>query len=237
MSRVDHFQALTAMEARALEDAGVDADRITVIPNGVGLARRADTEERDQARVDLEVSPSDIVLLYLGRLHPAKGLMPLLEVVGDLRAQGVSVVLLVAGADDGVAALAKSFVRERSLDRSVRFLGFVSAESKRRVLVAADIFVSLSQYETMSMAVLEALSNGLAAVVSAPAVVEGLESSGAGVVISGFDPGEVCRVILDIAESADERHRMGEAGRSLIGRDYSWDRLISEYLELYGKLT
>jgi glycosyltransferase involved in cell wall biosynthesis len=110
------------------------------------------------------------MVLYLGRLHPLKGLEMLVEAWGRLHdAQHQSPQpsmehwrLVIAGPDEqGTLAALERQSRELGHMESIDFAGPVYGEEKERLLDAADIFVLPTRSENFGIVVAEALAAGV----------------------------------------------------------------------------
>lgn len=97
--------------------------------------------------------PSDFrTLLFVGRLHPLKGLEYLLKALPTDRK------LIVIGRDEGEEAKLRAIAAERKLD--VMFRGVVSAEEKEHAFAQADVLVLPTLSENYGLVVQEALQHG-----------------------------------------------------------------------------
>lgn len=80
-------------------------------------------------------------LLYVGRLHPEKRSMDLIDMMGLLREKGITAHLNIAG-DGPDRERMEMRARERGIQDNVTFLGPVPNESLVPLYHAADVFVS-----------------------------------------------------------------------------------------------
>ena len=71
---------------------------------------------------DLDISPTDVIVLYVGRLEPVKRANDVVEVAARLRDRGIDCVFLMVGDGSQRAALEQE-CRDRGLEWSVRFCG------------------------------------------------------------------------------------------------------------------
>ena len=142
-----------------------------VVPNGVSL-RPLSGRKREGKRGEAKGR----MVLYLGRLHPLKGLDMLVEAWGKLHdaqcdgsRQGMENTrtrcdwrLVIAGPDEqGTRAALERQARELGLMESITFAGPVYGGEKERLLDAADLFVLPSRSENLGLVVAEALGAGV----------------------------------------------------------------------------
>ena len=136
-----------------------------VIPNPVELPRRLRAPGAFRTR-----HPSlagKMVLLFLSRLDPKKGLDLLLPAFSSVLSQNSRVVLVIAGDGDPVfVASLKQQALQLGLGDSVLWVGFLQGEEKRAALADSDLYVLPSYSENFGVAVVEAMGAGVPVVVS-----------------------------------------------------------------------
>lgn len=106
-------------------------------------------------------------VLYLGRLHPHKGLHLAVEALAAVRADNLDAVLTVAGS--GRPRYRRAVVRlaERlGVVDQVAFVGHIGAEERTRLLADADLLVLPSRSENFGFSAAEAMAAGLPVVVT-----------------------------------------------------------------------
>jgi glycosyltransferase involved in cell wall biosynthesis len=235
--RVDHFHALTAAEESVLLESGASSDRITIIPNGVDIAPLPDADEKARAKKTLGCRSDSFVCLFMARLHPDKGLDLLLDACKKAASNLPNLELVVAGPDDGALADAKTQIRGTAIEGRVHFTGFISGDKKREAFAAADLFVSLSRYETLPVTVLEAMAGGAPVLVSDAAKVAGVLERGAGWVVPTGDAMPAAEKIEQLANDPEALQVAKQAGRALVEDKYGWEKVVSAYEELYCKIV
>ncbi|MGA0176283.1 MAG: glycosyltransferase [Chthoniobacterales bacterium] len=204
----------------------VDPERISFLANGVDTQRFSPPggEGRQSARRKLGLPADSLVVAGLGRLHPQKNWPLFLEVAGRFPA----VDFVVAGTGP------EEMKVRRLAPRNVRLLGFRDA---REVLSAADVFMLTSDYEGTPMILLEAMSSGLACVVSA---VDGcLEVLGDGAGGATARPGDVEDFVQKLEpyiDSAELRRQQGETARAKVLSSFDARHQVREIEALYARL-
>jgi glycosyltransferase involved in cell wall biosynthesis len=204
------------------------AGKLVEVPNGIRLAPVSGESERREARQALGLEDSEVVALYLGELEPRKHPLAAVAAAERARADGVPLVLLVAGSGPEERA-----VRERS-GPAVRALGF--RDDAERLLAAADMFVMPSEREGLSLAVLEAMGHGLATVVSDGAGnPEAVDD--AGLVIPLGDSAALAEALTRLAGDPQLRERLGRAGRERVERLFSAERFLDDMRAVFEQVA
>jgi glycosyltransferase involved in cell wall biosynthesis len=167
LRRVDGFRFVSAAQRAAYERAGWVRPGGAVIANGVdpGVYRPPDEAERAAARRDAGASEDTILVLYLGRLDPTKGIETLLEAVPLLGDPRIA-VRVVGGVSPWLRRPERYAGRlAAQAPAGVRFVG--RTDDPRRSLWAADVVVIPSLWEEpLSRVALEAMASGVPVVAS-----------------------------------------------------------------------
>jgi glycosyltransferase involved in cell wall biosynthesis len=226
-------QALAAeLQARLKAPPG----KIAVVPNGVDVDAAVQHLEAcaPEARRELGLSPADMVVATIGRIHPEKGLPYLLESFRPFLHEHPRAVLLIAGDGPERGALEEVAKSLRIAER-VRFLGTVPEPWK--VLAAADIFVLSSVYEGMPNALLEAMAAALPVVATGiGAVPEMIEDGSEGFIVPPRDPSSMTAALERLAWSTDLRRDMGRRGRETARVSFSPAVTMGRLEALYESL-
>jgi glycosyltransferase involved in cell wall biosynthesis len=171
--------------------AGVSADKLTVLPNGLELPAVLPRRHRSVS----DVSP--LRLLTIGRLAPQKRHDVLIRALGVIKQQHPAELTILGRGDDEAAlrALAQSL----ALAEHVHFDGFVDDPSK--YLAAADLFLLASDFEGFGNVIVEALGHGLSVVCTdvpfGPRFIAG--DCDAVRLVPRDDPSAIAREVLTLA--------------------------------------
>ena len=135
--------------------------RIVRIPNAVDLSKFTPVAEEEKARLRdrLGYPAGRTIVLYVGRLSRAKGVMNLIEGWPELMRKFPSAHLLMVGSGKGswddCEADILEYLRVHRLESHITMAGHSDAVNEH--LQAADLFVSPSDYEGFSLTLVEAL--------------------------------------------------------------------------------
>jgi glycosyltransferase involved in cell wall biosynthesis len=228
---VRFWRALTAIEADQIAATGA-RQPIVVIPNGLDVAdfaRPAVMERPIRTPLVANLTKRSRRILFLGRIHPKKGLMLLLPAWARVCPRAQDWELVIAGPDEGGhLAEVRARAAELGLESRVTFTGLVQGDEKVRLLHSADLFVLPSYSEGLPMSVLEALACEVPVVATRESNVGDLMADGA-----GWDCGATVDSVAEALERAvlssdSERAGRGSAGRRAVEARYAWPSVVNE---------
>ncbi|MFC7338112.1 glycosyltransferase [Haloferula chungangensis] len=242
LGQADCVHALCKAEARSIREFGVKSP-IAVIPNGIDLPSlnpELDFKGRSQGRF----------LLFLGRLHPKKGLLNALR-AWSLREDRGDWKFLVTGWDQGGhEAELKQLCDELglswatptvgdlidapdSVSASVLFTGPAFGEEKAALLKMASAFILPSFSEGLPMSVLEAWAYHLPVLMTEFCNLE-----------EGFEADAAIRIGTEVPSIADglaalfgrsetDLQVLAKNGRRLVEEKFTWSRIAADFQQLY----
>ena len=218
------IHATSEQEYEEIRSFGL-ANPVAIIPNGIDLPRLPVQQTAGPA--------AERVVLSLGRIHPKKGLTRLVRAWSKVEAERPSWRLKIvgqpeAGHDDKLRELAMSLGITR-----VSVEGPIYGDEKTAAYQSADLFVLPTLNENFGLTVAEALVAGTPAISTKGAPWSGLESVGCGWWIDhGVEP-LACALAHAMALSRETLKAMGDKGREWMMRDFSWDRVACDMLDIY----
>ena len=211
---------------------GLGIFEFAVIPPGVEINRF--TRSKDWGLVnELNIGDKTIVLLYVGRLPPEKNVGRLLKEVQKLRKDNVK--LLIVG-DGSERRRLEKMCGTLGLEKKVIFLGI--REDVERFYSIADIFISPSKYEPFGQVILEAMASGLPCVTFKRmlpeyevAADEIIEDAVTGYCVNPYEKDGFRKRLIYLIENPEIRKKMGEAGRRVCQKKYTWEGHAKKLLE------
>lgn len=225
LQRASAVHVTSSFEADGLAKLGFDA-KTHVIPLSVEMPDRQEHDCRDG---------HPLLLLFLSRLDPVKGLPTLLRALALLRKRaGSDVELIIAGqgSDEYLSEL-QALVKSLKISENVKFTGFLQGEAKAQALVEADVFVLPSYHENFSLAAAEAMAAGLPVIVSDQVgIAREISEAAAGIVVPTDSPVALADAIEKFG-SAQARRVAGENGRRLAEQKFSREQFGKSLLQLY----
>jgi phosphatidylinositol alpha-mannosyltransferase len=221
-----HGRIAVSAAARHFADRYLPGD-YKVIPNGVDLRLF------DQAVPIGRWKDGRPNILFVGRLEPRKGLLPLLKAFRVLRKSGCDCRLLVVGSGPQERE-ARRYVMTRRLP-DVEFLGRVSDGDKVQLFKTADVFASpATGHESFGIVLLEAMAAGTAIVCSDIHGYKGVVRRGEQALL--VPPGEstpLAEAILRLLADPGLRERMGQRGLERVA-EFGWERIAARVDAYYG---
>jgi glycosyltransferase involved in cell wall biosynthesis len=237
--RVDCFIAISSEIREGLIRLGVDAKKIQSIPNGINTARFSPVpqEKKERLRQQLSLPAEKVICVYAGRLSAAKGLALLVRIWRKLALKHQDLFLVLVGSgrgsfDDCESEL-KAYIHQHRLEPSVAITGEV--ENVEEYLQAADVFVFPTEYEGLSLALVEALSCGLPTVATKVGAADELICPPEnGLVVDPKDQnGMEAAIEWLLLQHREVLTLMGEKARKRVVSEYSIDAVANQYLKLF----
>ncbi|MEP0059024.1 glycosyltransferase [Rhodopirellula bahusiensis] len=121
-----------------------------------------DAQPSSSLRQDWRLPSNKSVALFLGRLHPKKGIEFLLRALKQMPDLGIHLIIAGDGEVEYVSYLKALSVN----DPRVQFVGMLDGEVRRAALATADFFVLTSYQENFGNAVVEALASNTPVIIT-----------------------------------------------------------------------
>lgn len=231
------IQVVSPREIRNVRGFGVRTPCV-LIPNGIDPAAFDDLPDRNELRRRAKLDAEHLVVLFLSRVHPKKGLDLLLTALPEVVRRCPRARLVIAGSDrgSGYTQTLRDMTRHGGIEDHVVFIGEMRGEDKRIALAGADVFVLSSYSEGQPVAALEAMAAGLPVVLTDVCNVPDVAERNAGRVISP-DPAQVAQALGDLLLDDAARAAAGQEAGLLARERFAW-RTIAERLHvLYGNVA
>jgi len=245
------LHALNEFEAVSIRSLKLPG-HICVIPNGIDLETNTGIQvESSFAKWRQTQCFGKKILLFLGRIHPKKGLVNLLQALAEIRRLPVERqlleqwVLVIAGWDQDKHELdlmrlctKLSIPWAKSLDsanqaQQVVFVGPQFGAAKTACYSQCDAFILPSFSEGLPMAILEAWSYEKPVLMTPECNIPEGFLSGAALPIE-TNPASIREALLDFFRLSDITvAAIGKKGRQLVESHYSWPKIAADMKSVY----
>jgi glycosyltransferase involved in cell wall biosynthesis len=208
---------------------------IPVIPHGVEILPFLSSAavDRHLPAIVAAIPPQAPVLLFMGRLHPKKGLDLLIPAFAQILKQHPAAYLVLAGPDAGYQETGVNLAQSLGIESRVLFPGMVTGVAKQALLQRSDVFALPSYSEGFSVAILEALAAAKPVVISKFCYFDEVINAHCGLVVdtnvSALAQG--LNQILNLTPLS--RSAMGEQGQQFIKHHYTWSATAAQMRDLY----
>ncbi len=213
------------------KQVSVPREKLIVIPNGYEAKQLEESSCETLTSVGFPLDRR--VLLAVGRLHEQKGFDWLLGLAPKLFDQLPDHDVVILGEGPERKSLQR-LVKDLNIDDRVHLLGWQPGVA--RFMQASEQFLLSSRWEGMPNALIEAMGHGLPVVATS---VEGVdEVLGPLVDQQTAEFGDDQRFtdnVVRIANDEHEREQLGSSNRDRIRQQFSMQRMIDTYQQLYSK--
>lgn len=210
----EFLQILNKKERIALREYGYKG-RIVEIANGIKAKNLNLTNKRAKQ------------VLYLGRLHPMKGVENLIEAWSSINDTFNWELIIVGDGEDSYKGKIKELIRD---SKTIHYLGPKFGDEKNELLRCSSWFILPSFREGMPMAVLEALSYGTPVMITNECNLDEVITRKAGYLISNDKKSllESFQFIFGLSEY--EYFEYQQNTTDLVKESFDWDVIIERLL-------
>jgi glycosyltransferase involved in cell wall biosynthesis len=212
---------------------GLPEEKFQIIPNAVEMPPAANFTRR-QILDELGLPEESRLIGMVGRLLPHKRVKDAIWAADLLKVVRKDVHLLIFGDGPHYNRLRMFRDQVRIADR-VHFLG--ARSDVQRFYPHFDLLWSTSAYEGQSNAILEAMAAGVPVVASdIPGTRDLVIPQETGLLAAVGDRAGFAREAHRLLEDAELARRLGEAGRERVRQEFTVEKMVGSYVEMYQGL-
>lgn len=169
--------------------------------------------------------------LFIGRIHPIKGLDGLIRSFHIARTRGLNHALVCIGPDEGASAEIRSLITSLDLQQHVLLLPACYGPIKHSAIAGCSMFVHRPRYEGFGVAVLEAMAAGRPVITTTRCRLDRAIQDGVLIPAPDTDEGFAEAMLRSAQDSSSEE----KARRSAVwvGDNLTWTAIASRLDALY----
>jgi glycosyltransferase involved in cell wall biosynthesis len=224
--------AISSATIKACVDAGMDEDKLEVIPFGV------DTEFFRP--IDVPKTDDLFQVLSVGYLIERKGHEYLIKAMKEIVIQRDDVRLKIVGSGPLEEKL-KKFIQDLGLNNFVKIIKNVSDDDLLRLYNSSDVFVlpavvdSQGNTEGLGVVLLEAMACGIPVIGSniggIPDIIQDRQT---GLLVREKDVLELFQSLNMLIKNPSYREKLATKGYDQVSEKFSWEKVVETYLESYN---
>jgi len=208
----------------------IPSKKIKIIYNGINIPEESILSYPSE----WAVPPGSISICCVGRLTEEKGQQHLVNALTKLTTKYPNIHTVFLGEGPNKKNLIE-LTKQYDLNSNISFVGYKS--DIRKWLPFFDIFVLPSDWEGVSMALLEAMMQGLPVIASStggnPEIVV---NNVTGFLVPPKNPDALASAIENLIINPDQRRHMGDAGRERAMKEFNINRTVLELDSFYKDL-
>ncbi len=220
----------TQREAENIRNLGIKTP-VAVIPNGIQVTgcRTQDADFYPELR-------NKRIILFLGRIHPVKGLDFFAKVWAKIANDFPNWQWVIAGPDeDNYQSELQTLFEQLRISNRITFVGPVAGDKKSALLRASDLLILPSYLESFGIVVLEALNKGIPVMASTNCPWSDLETYNCGWWLNQDTATWESALRKIMTMNSETLKEFGIRGKVLVREKYSQDNLVNSMAELYNQ--
>ena len=201
----------------------IDTNESAVIYNGV---------DSYLDKGSIPVNQRENIVLFLGRLEEKKGIYDLLYAFEKIVQAVPDARLKICG--DGEMAKCKELAEVLHLNTQVDFLGWVDEKEKHQLLNRSKIYILPSYYEGLPMGVLEAMSAGIAIIVTdVGGTPEAIKNRKNGILIKAGSREQIYENTVFLLRSPNKTEQLGKEARKDFLKNFDISKIANSIAGIY----
>lgn len=223
MQHANAVLALTDDMKRIMQD--ICMREIYVVPNGIDLKRFKPSLVRKKERKTKKI-------IFVGRLHPEKGIKYLIEAMPIVLQEMENTELLIVG--DGIErSRLEEIIETQGINDQIMFTGALQQKKIPEIMYDADVFVIPSLSESFGIVIIEAMAAGLPIIATNVGGIPFIIDEGFnGYLINPKRSDEIANKILFLLQNDKEREIIS-ANNQKKALMFSWDMVAKKLENIY----
>jgi poly(glycerol-phosphate) alpha-glucosyltransferase len=223
------FQALNYSEYLYIKKFGVKVP-ISIIGNGIQIIITKSLINNFDLPINFEKFN---ICLYLGRLHPIKGVDRLIDSWLSIKIPS-NWILVIAGSGDSNYESELIAMTKNYKNSNIYFVGFVEGDEKHYLYNMSSFTVLPSHSEAFPMSVLESFAHKKPVLITNACEFDDAINANAAITVESSKEGIAIGLQILINLNESDLIKMGQNGFNLAEKNYSWDKIHTNLIEMYN---
>jgi glycosyltransferase involved in cell wall biosynthesis len=212
-------------------------NKVRIIPTGINIPEFSALPPMNSFKSKFPQLRNKRYILFLGRLHPVKGLDILVEAYKEVAKIYNDISLVIVGPDnEGHGEKIKNRLSDYGfLDRTI-FTGMLTERDKLEAFVDSELFVLPSYSEGSPMTVLEAMACETPVVISnRVGMYKDIERNMAGIIVE-TNPQSLFNGIRTLLDSEELRREFAKNGRRFVVKHHNIEEIADRMIRVYEEI-
>ena len=189
----------------------------------------------DKNRINKYIGKGSPILITLARLEKRKGHSFVLNAIAKLKNKYPNILYVIAG-DGPYKKELITLVENLNIKRNILFLGWITEPEKSLLLKNSNIFIMTptidqESVEGFGMSFIDAAFHGIASIGSdSGGISDAILSNETGLICKTGDQLDIENKIELLLENKNKRLELGQNGKKMAYREYTWENKAREYL-------
>ena len=202
-------------------------DKLVVVKNGL---ENFNLLSREESREKLNIDKDEFVVGTIAELHKVKGIDILLRAWQKFIKNRKARLIIIGEGEEKTKLI--NMAHSMGISDTVIFTGNI--DNARSLLLALDMFVLASRKEGLPYTILEAGFAGLPVIsTKVGGIPEIIDSGVNGILIDKEDTEALFSSLILLSEDEKLRHRLGQALKEKIEKEFSLEKMVKETIALY----
>jgi len=234
LNKSSRIHLLTQKEAYDLGKLGINKDLFKIIPNGIETCCPSNSPPERLLFKKFPYLRGKRLILFLGRINWIKGFDDLIPAFLNVIKLINNAHLVLVGPDNyNYMKEVNKLIKIHNIENNVSYFGPAYGEDKTMFMQDCEVFVLPSFSEGFPVVAIEAMSFGLPVILTENAgIPDIILDANAGLVVKK-NKDEIASAIIKLINDKKLATEMGRNGKSLVKKEFLWNKIASKVIELY----
>jgi len=215
------------------EALGINSQKVTVIPNGVDIAKLKRPKNVSPHALPFTKSRGEKMILTVGHLIKRKNHQSVIRALPTVLQNIPNTIYVIVGNGPTSYEL-KRIVKFVGVSDNVQFVGQVDNEKLREYYYSCDVFIMPSTQEGFGITYLEASACSKPIIGSITTAAQEVIIDGVtGFLVNPLDDEAISKLLVKILNDRQLMNKMGAQGRKIVLEKYLWKHNAQKLIQLY----